>query len=55
MLLLVLDGAALIGIVVFSVLAALERDNDLYIAGQIAAAVIILACVGLLRRANHQL
>ncbi|MBI5960141.1 MAG: hypothetical protein HY866_15480 [Chloroflexi bacterium] len=55
MFLLIIDGAAVIGVVVFSVLAALERDNSLYVVGQIVGALIILGCVLLLRRMNNPL
>lgn len=52
-LLLILDGLALVGVVVFSVLAALEPDVDAYVIGQIASALIVLATVFLLRRTRH--
>jgi uncharacterized membrane protein len=50
-LLLIIDGAALVGVIAFSVLAALNRDNSTYVAGQIVCAVLILVSVLLLR--NH--
>ena len=49
-LLLILDGLALVGVVVFSVLAALEPDVDAYVIGQIASALVVLVTVFLLRR-----
>jgi len=52
-LLLILDGLALVGVVVFSVLAALEPDVDAYVIGQIVSALIVLATVFLLRRTRH--
>ena len=51
--LLILDGLALVGVVVFSVLAALEPDVDAYVIGQIVSALIVLATVFLLRRTRH--
>jgi len=53
-LLLVLDGLALIGVLAFSVLAALSRDAAVYVIGQIACAVVVLASVLLLRRMGNQ-
>jgi len=51
--LLILDGLALVGVVVFSVVAALEPDVDAYVIGQIVSALIVLATVFLLRRTRH--
>jgi uncharacterized membrane protein len=48
-LLLVIDGLSLVGVIAFSVLAALNRDNSAYVAGQIVCAVLILISVVLLR------
>ena len=48
--LLVIDGLALIGIVVFSVLGARNPDTSGYVIGQIACAAIVLVTVLLLRR-----
>lgn len=48
--LLILDGLALVGVVAFSVLAALEPDVDAYVIGQIASALVVLVTVFLLRR-----
>ena len=48
--LLALDGLALVGIVAFSALAALERDQSVYVIGQIICAVIVLASVLVLNR-----
>ncbi|HMM29806.1 MAG: hypothetical protein AAGU78_07355 [Chloroflexota bacterium] len=53
-LLLVADGLALIGVVAFSVLAALEPDVDAYVVAQIASAAIVLASVLLLRRLRQR-
>lgn len=53
-LLLVADGLALIGVVAFSVLAALEPDVDAYVVAQIASAAIVLASVILLRRLRQR-
>jgi hypothetical protein len=47
------DGLGLIGVVAFSVLAALESDNRLYVIGQIASAVLILGSVLLMRLINQ--
>jgi hypothetical protein len=52
--LLLVDGLALVGIVLFSVLAALNRDERIWVVGQIVCAVIVLVSVLLLRwMANH--
>ena len=48
-LLLVIDGLSLVGVIAFSVLAALNRDNSAYVVGQIVCAVLILISVLLLR------
>lgn len=48
-LLLVIDGLALIGVVTFSVLGALEPEVPAYIVGQIVSALIVLGSVFLLR------
>jgi len=53
-LLLVADGLALIGVVAFSVLAALEPDVDAYVVAQISRAAIVLASVLLLRRLRQR-
>lgn len=53
-LMLALDGIALVGLAVFSVGGALDRDNTFYLAGQIVCAVLILWSAFVLRRANHQ-
>lgn len=49
---LIVDGLALVGIVAFSVLAALNRDTDVYIIGQIVAALVLLTSIGLQYRAG---
>ncbi len=51
---LVLDGIALIGLVIFSVGAALNRDNNIYLAGQIVCIVWVLVAVLLLWQTNGQ-
>lgn len=48
--LLIVDGLALLGVVVFSVLAAVEPDTSAYVIGQIVCALLILGSVLLLRR-----
>lgn len=53
LLMLALDGIALVGLVVFSVAGALDRDNTFYLAGQIVCAVLILWSVLVLGRGNH--
>jgi hypothetical protein len=53
LLMLALDGIALVGLAAFSVGGALDRDNTFYLAGQIVCAVLILWSVFVLRRANH--
>jgi hypothetical protein len=49
-LLLVVDAVALVGVVAFSVLAALGHNATPYVIGQIACAALILVSVVLLRR-----
>jgi hypothetical protein len=51
---LVLDGIALIGLVIFSVGAALNRDNTIYLAGQILSAAWVLFAVFVLRQGNRR-
>ncbi|MGQ9849338.1 MAG: hypothetical protein ACUVSU_04735 [Aggregatilineaceae bacterium] len=51
-LLLIVDGIALVGVIVFSVLAALERNKSSYVIGQIVCAVIILVSALLLHRSE---
>lgn len=53
-LLLIIDGLALVGVVAFSVLAALEPEVEAYIIGQIVSALIVLGCVFALRRARNR-
>jgi hypothetical protein len=48
------DGVGLIGVVIFSVLAALESDNRLYVIGQIVSAALILGSVLLMRLINQR-
>lgn len=52
-LLLVVDGLALVGVVAFSVLAALERDQSAYVVGQIVCAMLILGSTLLLHRSER--
>jgi hypothetical protein len=49
----VIDGLGLIGVIAFSVLAALEPDTSGYVVGQIVSAVFVLGSV-LLLRLSHQ-
>ncbi|MCL4239386.1 MAG: hypothetical protein KJ047_14190 [Anaerolineae bacterium] len=51
-LLLVVDGVALVGVVAFSVLAALERGRSAYVIGQIVCALIVLGSTLLLHRSE---
>lgn len=53
-LLLIIDGLALVGVVAFSVLAALEPDTEAYVIGQIVSAVVVLGCVFALRRVRNR-
>jgi len=54
-LLLIIDALALVGVIAFSVLAALNRDNSGYVIGQIVCVVLILGSVYLLRNAHKHL
>jgi uncharacterized membrane protein HdeD (DUF308 family) len=45
----IIDGLGLIGVVAFSVLAALEPDTSVYVVGQIISAALVLGSVLLLR------
>lgn len=55
MLLLVLDGLGILGILVFTVLAAVHRHDDRYLIGQIVSVIVVLAAALVLRRAgNHR-
>ncbi len=49
-LLLIADGVALVGVIAFSVLAALERHESGYVIGQIVCAIVILVSTLLLHR-----
>ena len=53
----IIDGLGLIGVVAFSVLAALEPDTSAYVVGQIISAALVLGSVLLLRltgqRSSH--
>ena len=51
----IVDGVGLIGVIAFSVLAALEPDTTLYVVGQIVSAALILGSVVLLRVVNRRL
>jgi len=53
-LLLLIDGLGLLGVVVFSVLAALEPDQDRYTVMQIVSAALVLGTVLLLRQTNRR-
>jgi hypothetical protein len=48
------DGLGLVGVVTFSVLAALESDQSAYVVGQILSATLILGAVLLLRLTNRR-
>ena len=50
----IIDGLALVGVVAFSVLAALEPDVDAYLIGQVVSAAIVLGSVFLLRKMRNQ-
>jgi hypothetical protein len=50
---LVIDALALLGVVVFSVLSALEPDEPGYVIGQIVSAGLILVSVILWRRSRR--
>jgi uncharacterized membrane protein HdeD (DUF308 family) len=47
------DGLGLIGVIAFSVLAALEPDTSAYLVGQIVSAALVLGSVLLLRLTHH--
>jgi uncharacterized membrane protein HdeD (DUF308 family) len=49
----ILDGLGLIGVIAFSVLAALEPDTSAYVVGQIISAALVLGSVVLLRLTNR--
>ena len=49
----IVDGVGLIGVIAFSVLAALEPDTGAYLVGQIVSAALVLGSV-LLLRLTHQ-
>lgn len=51
--LLVLDLAALVGLVAFSVLGALNPDTRAYVVAQILCATVVLGSVLLLRWIGH--
>jgi hypothetical protein len=54
-LLLLVDGAGLVGLLAFSVLAMLDpRGSRPYVIGQIVSIVIVLGCVLLLRWMNDR-
>jgi hypothetical protein len=54
-LLLLVDGAGLVGLLAFSVLAMLDpRGSRPYVIGQIVSIVIVLGCVLLLRGMNDR-
>jgi hypothetical protein len=50
----IIDGLGLIGVLVFSVLAALKPHDRVYVAGQIISAVFVLGSALLLRLTNQQ-
>lgn len=49
-----IDGLGLAGLVVFSVLAALESDQSTYVVGQIVSVGLVLGSVLLLRLTNQR-
>ena len=49
----IVDGLGLIGVLVFSVLAALEPHTSAYVVGQIVSAALVLGVVLLLRLTNQ--
>lgn len=51
-LLLVVDGIGLVGVIAFTVLAALDRDSRVYLVGQIVSAAVVLGAALLLRSAG---
>jgi hypothetical protein len=54
LILLFIDGLALVGVVAFSVLATLHPHARGYVAGQVVCALLILASVILLRRSVNR-
>ena len=50
----IIDGLGLIGVIVFSVLAALEPDSSAYVVGQIVSAVLVLGSVLLMHLTNQR-
>ena len=53
-LLLILDGLALVGLVAFSVLAALKPSQDGYLIGQIASIAVVLITAVMLKRLRRR-
>lgn len=53
-LLLIVDGIALVGLVIFSVLAAVERETSAYLVGQIVCVAVVMASVLLLRQVERR-
>jgi hypothetical protein len=54
LLLLLIDGLSLVGVVLFSVLAALQPDKQIYLIGQIVCVVIILATAIVLQQQRQR-
>jgi hypothetical protein len=52
-LLLLVDGLALVGVIAFSVLAAVDRHERGYVVGQIVSVVVVLGSALLLRWLNE--
>jgi hypothetical protein len=50
----IMDGLGLIGVIVFSVLAALEPDSSAYVVGQIVSAALVLGSVLLMHLTNQR-
>jgi hypothetical protein len=54
LLLLLIDGLSLVGVILFSVLAALQPDKQIYLIGQIVCVVVILATAIVLQRQRQR-
>jgi hypothetical protein len=54
LLLLLIDGLSLVGVILFSVLAALQPDKQMYLIGQIVCVVVILATAIVLQRQRQR-
>jgi FtsH-binding integral membrane protein len=54
LLLLLIDGLSLVGVILFSVLAALQPDKQIYLIGQIVCVVVILATAIVLQQQRQR-